>query len=83
MNFIIVKNDRKKEEKHPDYNMIAGEDRLGGVWLKEKNGRKFFSCSLNDEYTIKYVKSKPELLQQLSTTPILDSMEPEQEEIPF
>lgn len=44
----LFKNDRKEKETHPDY---KGTVRIGGVeywqsaWVKDVNGRKYFSQS--------------------------------------
>lgn len=53
-NFSIFKNNKKEKENQPDYNISCkiGEkyENIGGCWLKESNGNKFFSCKLNGVY---------------------------------
>ena len=42
----LFKNNRKEKESHPDYNgqaRIEGHDYWISAWLKEGNGKKFFS----------------------------------------
>lgn len=52
--FAIFKAKEKKNEKSPDYNISVkvGEKYLnvGGCWLKEGKGGKYFSCKLSDGY---------------------------------
>jgi len=53
--FLIFKNDEKKNEKAPDYEITVKVNekflKIGGVWLREgKNGKKFFSCKLSEGY---------------------------------
>lgn len=53
-NFSIFKNNKKEKENQPDYNISCkiGEEyqNIGGCWIKESNGNKFFSCRLNSTY---------------------------------
>ena len=52
--FTIFKATDKKNEKSPDYNISikVGEKwiNIGGAWIRESNGKKFFSCKLSDAY---------------------------------
>jgi Protein of unknown function (DUF736). len=50
--FVLLKNQNKKEDKHPDYRISAkiGDkyQDIGAAWIKEKNGNKFLSCQLSN-----------------------------------
>ena len=44
----LFRNDRKEADNHPDYTgnaMIDGKEYWINAWLKEGNGKKFFSFS--------------------------------------
>jgi len=48
---IILKNDRKKESKHPDYNgmiNVNGQTLDIALWVKEGKKGKFFSASISE-----------------------------------
>ena len=53
-NFAIFKNNNKKKEIEPDYNISVkvGDKYVtaGGAWLKEGKSGKFFSCKLGESY---------------------------------
>lgn len=55
-NFSIFKNDNKKKDTHPDYQLSAkiGDEyvSIGGAWKKPtKDGEgTYLSCKLNDAY---------------------------------
>jgi hypothetical protein len=73
----LFKNDRKESEKHPDYKgtaKINGQDFWMNAWLKEKNGKKFFSFSFNAKDARQAARSTP---------PPETANEPEDESIPF
>lgn len=58
----LFKNDRKQNDKHPDYNgslNVDGTDYWLSGWLKEKNGKKFFSLSVKPKDANYKPKSKP------------------------
>ena len=52
--FAIFKNNDKKNENHPDYNIsFKVNDKylnIGGCWIKEGKSGKFFSCKLSNGY---------------------------------
>lgn len=52
--FAIFKNNDKKNEKSPDYNIsFKVNDKytnIGGCWVKEGKSGKFFSCKLSNGY---------------------------------
>jgi hypothetical protein len=53
--FVIFKNDKKTNEKAPDYRMLVkfGEGKfieVAGVWLKEGAKGKFFSGKMKKAY---------------------------------
>lgn len=57
INFSLFRNTYKEKESHPDYvasvfNKETGKStKIGGAWLKaDKNGNKFLSVSLDDEW---------------------------------
>ena len=74
----LFKNDRKEKDTHPDY---TGQINAGGVdywlsaWVKEKNGRKFFSMSLKPKEA--KVEQAPPPAKPQAAQPQLD------DEIPF
>ena len=44
-NFVIFKNDHKREENHPDFRgkiMLNGIERDMALWIKQGNGQKYF-----------------------------------------
>jgi hypothetical protein len=46
---VLFKNDRKEKPTHPDYTgsiNFEGTDCWLSAWVKEKNGKKFFSLSV-------------------------------------
>ena len=51
---ILFKNEKKKTEKHPDYEgqvNVEGTDWALSGWIKEsKNGKKFLSLSVKKPY---------------------------------
>lgn len=53
-NLTILKNDKKKSDKEPDYRMSTkiGEEyvTIGACWLKDGAKGKYFSCKLSDAY---------------------------------
>lgn len=53
-NFNLFRRENKKENQ-PDYDIsVKFEEsyiKAGACWLKEKNGKKFLSCKLNDDYS--------------------------------
>lgn len=65
-NFIIHKNEKKNNEKSPDYNLSArvgtaeqGEWlNLGACWVKEGKKGKFISCKLADVWVNANDRSK-------------------------
>jgi hypothetical protein len=48
--FSLFKNDRKEKDTHPDYRgdgaLLDGTPAWISAWLKEANGKKFFSISI-------------------------------------
>ena len=52
--FAIFKNNDKKNENHPDYNIsFKVNDKyinIGGCWIREGKSGKFFSCKLSNGY---------------------------------
>lgn len=48
--FSLFKNDRKEKDTHPDYRgdgvLLDGTPAWISAWLKETNGKKFFSISI-------------------------------------
>ncbi len=45
---VLFKNDRKEKDTHPDYTgsiNVDGTNYWLSGWIKEKNGKKFFSLS--------------------------------------
>jgi uncharacterized protein (DUF736 family) len=50
----IFKNDKKTEEKHPDYRgtiNVDGNDKQISLWVKtSKDGKKYFSASISEPY---------------------------------
>ena len=52
---VIFKNNKKTNEKQPDYTgkaTIDGKEKQIAVWLKDsKAGKKFFSLRFSDPYT--------------------------------
>jgi uncharacterized protein (DUF736 family) len=50
----IFKNDKKTNEKHPDYRgkvNVNGKEMEIALWLKESSkGTKYFSCSFSEPY---------------------------------
>jgi hypothetical protein len=48
--FSLLKNDRKEKDTHPDYRgdgmTVDGQPAWISAWLKEANGKKFFSISI-------------------------------------
>ena len=52
--FAIFKNKDKKNENQPDYNISVkhGEHfiNVGGCWIKDSKGNKYFSCKLSNGY---------------------------------
>lgn len=48
--FSLFRNDRKEKDTHPDYRgdgmTLDGQPAWISAWLKESNGKKFFSISL-------------------------------------
>jgi uncharacterized protein (DUF736 family) len=91
-NFAIFKAKEKKNEKSPDYNisMKVGEKfvNIGGAWLKESKGQKYFSCSLSKPYKaqsgweITEVKGQPAEQVQTPAVPYpTEQIDPN--EIPF
>ena len=52
--FAIFKNNDKKNEKSPDYNIsFKVNDKyvnIGGCWIREGKSGKFFSCKLSNGY---------------------------------
>ena len=58
MSGALFKNDKKEKDSHPDYTgnaMIDGKEFWISAWLKEANGKKFFSFS----YKPKDAAAKP------------------------
>jgi len=59
----IFKNDRKKDEKHPDYKGNAmtpnGEEIEIALWVKEGKNGKFFSVKIQPKYVKPQAGSKP------------------------
>jgi hypothetical protein len=53
-NFNIFMVKEKKNDKSPDYNVTVkvGEKyvNIGGCWLKDGKGGKYFSCKLSDGF---------------------------------
>ena len=47
--WALFKNDRKQQDNHPDYTgsiNVNGVDYFLNGWLKEKDGRKYFSGTI-------------------------------------
>lgn len=45
----LFRNDNKKEDTHPDYSgtiNVEGKDFYISAWVKEKEGKKYFSMSV-------------------------------------
>jgi hypothetical protein len=53
----LFRNERKEKDTHPDHTgkaTVAGQEYYVSAWIKEKNGRKYFSLAF------KPVEHKPE-----------------------
>lgn len=53
--FVIFKND-KATGNQPQYDMLGKDEqgnkfRLASIWLKDHNGKKYYSGQMKDEYT--------------------------------
>lgn len=63
----IFKNEKKTDEKHPDYQgriNVDGIDKDISLWLKEaKSGVKYFSVSIRPAYV------KPDLIEKPKEQP--------------
>ena len=49
----IFKNDKKTEDKHPDYTgtiNVDGKEKQISLWIKEGKKGKFFSASIREPY---------------------------------
>lgn len=83
--FFITKNKFKQIDSHPDYKIsFMTEDKqfieVGGAWIKDGKGGKFFSCKLNDRYVdhtkntalkgyVLVPEAETEVSKQYETTP--------------
>ena len=71
----LFKNDKKEKDTHPDY---KGTVKIGGVeywqnaWVKETNGRKYFSQSFTPKDAKPQSESKPDKQSQQSNEPVDD-----------
>jgi hypothetical protein len=61
--WTLFKNDRKEKDTHPDYTgklNVDGVEYYLSAWLKEGNGKKFFSGNIKPvEEKAKPKKAKP------------------------
>lgn len=75
----LYKNDRKENEKHPDYSgsiNVDGKDFWLSAWIKEGKGGKFFSMSVRPKEDKGRSQAKP--------TPKSRGVEPDfDEDLPF
>lgn len=73
--FSLFKNDRKEKETHPDYKgdgmSLDGKPIWVSAWLKESNGKKFMSCSIQFKDS---EAAKPEEKKPAKTTELDDSI---------
>lgn len=75
----LFKNDKKEKDTHPDY---RGTVKIGGVeywqnaWVKESNGKKYFSQSFTPKDAKPQSESKP------TEQPQTNSFEPD-DSLPF
>lgn len=76
----LFKNDRKEKDTHPDY---KGTVKIGGVeywqsaWVKEVNGRKYFSQSFTP-------KEQTKVKEQTQVKNIQNNnFEPKPDDLPF
>lgn len=76
----LFKNDRKEKETHPDY---KGTVKIGGVeywqsaWVKEVNGKKYFSQS----FTLKEQTQAKEQIRVKEKE--INNFEPQADDLPF
>lgn len=79
----IFKNEKKKEEKHPDYQgkiNVDGVDKDISLWLKEaKSGIKYFSVSIRPPY----VKDGSNSVQNGSSSNQSSSKINSEDDLPF
>ena len=65
MSGSLFKNERKENEKHPDYNgtaKINGQEYWMNAWIKEsKGGKKFFSFSFKVKEAAQVAVKKEEV----------------------
>lgn len=78
---VLFKNDRKQEDKHPDYTgriNINGEDHYLSAWIKDsKDGtKKFMSLSIG-----KAIEEKSEATAPVAAAPVEETINIE--DVPF
>lgn len=84
--FVLLKNNNKKEEKHPDYRISAKIDGefqdIGACWIKVgKNDSKYLSCQLSSPKDLRCgyrIEIEPAPLKETS-----DKEDIEADSIPF
>jgi len=79
--FSLFKNERKTQDNHPDYSGqlldLQGNEFWLSAWLKEANGKKFFSGSIKPKDA--KAESKPKAKAKPDNTSFSDI----DDEIPF
>jgi len=64
----IFKNDRKQNERQPDYNgtiNVEGKEYYISCWIKEsQSGKKFFSTSLTAKEQVQQPSSAPKRMAE-------------------
>lgn len=76
----FFKNDRREKETHPDY---KGTVKIGGVeywqsaWVKEVNGRKYFSQSFTPKEQVQVKQQK-----EVKVNPV-SNFDPQPDDLPF
>lgn len=52
MSGVLFRNHRKVKETHPDYTgscKVGGKDYYVSAWIKEANGKKYFSMAYKED----------------------------------
>ena len=69
---FIFKNEHKKADNHPDYKgniNVDGKEKEIALWVKEKNGKKYFSASISNPYIKEHTKEPENLNKDDSDLP--------------